>query len=379
MLENHFYESEEDDQTGESEAVQTEEVEATTQADDSQISYDSEELEKMVEQLVRQKSLNIRDYQNLYSQFVDVVEQSENSLVSVIAVTKDIDWFDTQYESEGTASGLIVKKSDEVLILTDSICTKAADSIEVKFVDGKKATAKVQSTNTTLGFAILQVQKDDIKKSTWSQIDAAEMGSSQSLQKGTPVLVIGSPEHSIDSMGIGYISAVCEADDYGIDWTMPTLTTNISVKGSGCSFLLDMEGKVVGIYPYSTSEQSAKERQKVLAMDGIIEEIQALQSGKNYALFGVKVQEVTSEIVKEYNVPTGLYVTSVTADSPAYDAGIQSGDVIVQLNEETIETMAEFKAFLQKAQSKEEITAVVKRSNAQGYSTMDLTVVLGKR
>lgn len=380
ILENHLYSAEDDTQTWESVSKSETEETTTGVSDESQeVSYDKAQIKKIIEELAKQKNLNIQDYQNLYYEIASIAEQAEHALVSVIAVTQDVDWFDTQYEREGTVAGIVVKQASEVLILTDSTIIQEADSLKVRFCDGKEVNATVKDFNATLGFAMLSVQKNDIKDSTWKKIAVADIGSSQSVKKGSPILVIGSPENISDSLGIGYISTVYDTDDYGVDWSMPIFTTDISVKGSGCSFLLDMEGKLIGIYPYTEKDQDAKERRKALAIDGINQEITALEDGKELALLGVKVQEVTEEISKKYEVPDGLYVTSVVADSPAYDAGIQNGDVITKLSSDAVTTVEELKEFLLKTEPQKEVTAVVKRSSAHGYDRIELKVILEKR
>ena len=94
---------------------------------------------------------------------------------------------------------------------------------------------------------------------------------------------------------------------------------------------------------------------------------------------GIKGINVTSDVQEKYNLPEGIYVSSVTSGSPADKAGIKKGDVIVKYKGKDVTTMdgLQEKMALCKAGDKAEIT--VKRADNGEYKSITCNVTLGKK
>ncbi len=88
--------------------------------------------------------------------------------------------------------------------------------------------------------------------------------------------------------------------------------------------------------------------------------------------FGLVVQEITPEISKHLNLKDkrGVIVTDVTPGSPAQDADIRSGDIIVEVARKPVKTIAEFKQIMSKANLKEGVVMLVKRENTTFYTVV---------
>lgn len=68
--------------------------------------------------------------------------------------------------------------------------------------------------------------------------------------------------------------------------------------------------------------------------------IEQLSNNEDLIYLGVRGQDISSSLSQKTGIPTGIYVNSVEEDSPAMNAGIQNGDVIVKVGNESVETLS---------------------------------------
>ena len=94
---------------------------------------------------------------------------------------------------------------------------------------------------------------------------------------------------------------------------------------------------------YSSGDENTLTAISVSQLKDIIEK---LSNGQDIPYLGLKLTSVTSDIEKEYDIPKGVYIKSVGIDSPAMAAGLQSGDVIVKIAGENVETAQAYKNVL---------------------------------
>jgi serine protease Do len=92
--------------------------------------------------------------------------------------------------------------------------------------------------------------------------------------------------------------------------------------------------------------------------------------GEKGAMRGVSVQTLTPDIRRQLQVPegtAGVIITDLDEDSPAAAAGLQSGDVIVQVNHHAVNTVAEFNSAVKSTSSRESTLLLVKRGQATQF------------
>lgn len=103
------------------------------------------------------KALLVENYQEMYDVLGELRREVEKSIVSVTAVTSDVNWINDTLENKGVASGLIVAENGkELLILAGYEGLKDADSISVSF-EGEEKEAEVKGIDQTTGLAVLAV------------------------------------------------------------------------------------------------------------------------------------------------------------------------------------------------------------------------------
>lgn len=325
---------------------------------------------------VVEKKLETQDYLSLYSQIYQVADSVKNSLVTVVGVSNNVDWLNHPYENEGQASGIIVADNGrEFLILTDRSVVKDVEEINVVFSNGESVSAvqKKQDANTDL--AILAVNHGDLKEETMGQVQIVSLGNSKLLHLGTPILAIGSPLGSTGSVVSGNITSLKNVSDTE-DISYPLIQTDMLGSSNANGVFLNLNGEVVGIY---TRELSGASENGTITAYGISELkgiIERLSNNLGIAYLGVKCREVTESDKEMYQMPLGVGVTSVAMDSPAMNAGIQNGDIIVGMGSNDITTYREFENVISACEPEQLISITAMRPGADGYVEMTFDVTL---
>ena len=94
---------------------------------------------------------------------------------------------------------------------------------------------------------------------------------------------------------------------------------------------------------------------------------------------GIEGQEVTSEMEKN-GMPSGIYMIAAAAESPAYNAGLQPGDILSGINDIKIEGMKNFQAQVEKLHVGDRITVTVQRNNGKDeYKEIEFEETVGAR
>ena len=89
--------------------------------------------------------------------------------------------------------------------------------------------------------------------------------------------------------------------------------------------------------------------------------------------------EVTENIAQEQGLPEGIYVKEVEADSPAMQAGIQSGDVITKIGKTTVTTLSGYRKSLLDCTSGQPLKVNGQRQGASGYVEISFDVTVGSK
>ena len=305
--------------------------------------------------------------------------QASFSLVTVRITATGTDSFNNILENEKECSGIIIGQSgDEYLILTSWTPLSQAESISVSFYNSTWAQASLRGKDSQTDIAVLAVSRDNILSFGADSIKAVELGNSYQAMQGDRILAVGSPFGIADTSAAGYVVAT-GSDEEGIDGRLQILYSDIGASSDGMGFLLDEEGKLIGIL---TGRYSGTQNGVLTVSVGISDLKQVLTSlgqGQELAYFGCRLQEVDKTTSTETGLPDGLYVTEVLQESPAYEAGIQPGDIIRSLDGEEMATIKEFRNALLLRQPGERITVTVQRSGKNGYSDIEFSATLGSR
>ena len=338
---------------------------------------EQERIREEVERILRDKDRGARAFGNLYGALRSVALDSLYYLVDVSEISSDTDWFNDPYETRGTVSGIIIAKADsEAQILVYSPGINAAQTIQVTFYDGSSAEGSIRSYDSVSGIAVLSVSLEGVRSEIKERLRAAELGSSApSVVLGRPVIAVGRPTGNSGSFVYGAVTS--EAANLPIqDSGFRQLTTDIYGSKNASGVLIDPEGLVVGIID---SVHGRPDMPNILCSIGITETkqlIEKLSAGGKKAYLGVQCTDVPNDVRSRMDIPDGVYLSGVTDDSPAMNAGLQKGDVITYIGEEEVHSSVTISRILLENEPGTEISITLLRPSGEGYTEMELSVTL---
>ena len=302
----------------------------------------------------------------------EVVSRVKDSVVTVALVRNN--------QVVGNGSGSIISSQNgDTMILTNNHVVSAGQGLTIKviFTNGQEVTGEVVGQDAVSDLALVKVRTNfDVKP--------IAIGDSDALQPGEPVIAIGSPLDVAFSGTVtqGIISGVdrtIETDTNGDgtpDYNMKVIQTDTTINpGNSGGPLLNMAGQLVGV---NTSK---------ISMDGfegmgfsipsndamaVVEQLKAHGQIERPTL-GISyfsVANIPESAWKDYGItgdmPKGsLYVAEVVSGSAADKAGIKPEDIIVKVNNKTIDTTAVFTSALFSSRTGDTLKLVVIRGGQE--------------
>lgn len=229
-------------------------------------------------------------------------------------------------DSQSLGSGFII--SEDGYILTNHHVISGADEVIVRMANRKEYIAKVIGSDEASDVAVLKVDDENLP--------TLKIGDSDDLKVGEWVLAIGSPFGFDATVTAGIVSAKgrsLPSDNY-----VPFIQTDVAINpGNSGGPLFNLDGEVVGINSQIYSRSGgfmglsfAIPIEMAVDVANQIKETGSVARG----WLGVLIQEVTRELAESFGMenPHGALVAKVLEDSPAAEAGLEVGDVIVEFN-----------------------------------------------
>lgn len=332
----------------------------------------------VTETTIVKKELELTDYQALQNKIYAVGKEKNSSIVTVTGVVSDTDWYNNAYESKGQASGIIIgDNSKELLILTEHKVILGAEEISVTFMNEVTVRAELKKYDGNTGLAMLSVSLEELDESTKNSISYAVLGNSLSLAQGNVVIAVGSPLGTNYSIAAGNITSVSN-EIHTVDNTYKVLTTDIVGSKNSSGALLNLSGEVVGLVMQDYSSTSDENTLTAVSVSELKKLIEMLSNGKDIPYLGLKVVTATERISREYDIPRGVYIMEVVLDSPALWAGLQTGDVITEMDGEEITSVDAYEEKVLSLKPGDSIEIAVKRQGMEEYSRVECTVTAGK-
>ena len=225
-------------------------------------------------------------------------------------------------------SGFIIEKDG--YIITNYHVVKDAKDIKITTSDENEYDAKVIGSDEDMDIALLKIKaKNDLP--------VVELGDSDALEIGEWVIAIGNPfglEHTVTA---GIVSAKWRPIGQGPYNSFIQTDASINPGNSGGP-LLNIEGKVIGINTAIIAEgEGIGFAIPINMVQSVLADLK--NNGKiRRGWLGLMIQKVTPELAESFGLDQkkGALVAEVEKDSPADKAGIQRGDVIIQLDNKQI-------------------------------------------
>ena len=348
-----------------------------SQTDDTQDTpAETQSEEDTQETQTQNKEFTIDDYQKIQTQLYAIGNLANKSIVTITSVVSDTDWFNNSYEREGQGSGTIIGDEDgKLLILTERRIIKDASKISVTFIDDTVAPAELIKYDGNTGLAVLEVEKTKMESSTLSVIGVMSMGNSNSVHKGSIVIALGSPLGTNYSILTGSITSTSNEISTE-DCNYSVYTTDIVANKNGSGILINTDGEMIGVVMQNYSAASTGALNEVDANE-LKEIIALLSDSKDVPYLGVYISTVTEKIANTYGIPKGVYIKEVEMDSPAMNAGLQSGDVILKIDDQDITTADSYTEAVLGLTLKETYSVVFMREGSNGYKELTCDIEAG--
>ncbi|MCE7790874.1 trypsin-like peptidase domain-containing protein [Salipaludibacillus sp. CUR1] len=297
------------------------------------------------------------------SEVIEAVEQVSDAVVGVVNMRQSTGLFGPEGSGEGTGSGVIYKiEEDRAFIVTNYHVIEGAgqgsSEIDVTLDDGARVPAELVGEDVLTDLAVLTIEADEVDT-------VAEFGDSENLQAGEPAIAIGNPLSFEGTVTLGIISAVERSLPVDLtgngqpDWNSEVLQTDAAINpGNSGGALLNIQGEVIGINSMKIAQQAVEgigfAIPSAIALPVIEDleqygEVQRPQMG--IALRSL--QEIPSfhwhdTLGLPEDVKGGVYVESAENGTPADEAGLREGDVIVALDDQEIKDAHDLRSFLYK-------------------------------
>ena len=242
-----------------------------------------------------------------------------------------------KYRQEGQGSGFII--SSDGYILTNNHVVGDADKITVKLSDGREMNARRIGSDPLSEVAVIKIEADNLP--------FLELGNSSELEIGEWVIAVGNPFGLTETVTVGVVSAkgrsnlkIAEYEDF--------IQTDAAINpGNSGGPLLDIEGKVIGINTAIFSQSGGYMGIGFAIPVNMAKAIknQLIANGRVVRGFlGVQLnpREVDNDIAESFGLDNagGALVAEVVPGTPAEEAKIESGDIILEVNGAPVENNA---------------------------------------
>jgi putative serine protease PepD len=290
----------------------------------------------------------------------------------------------TSTSGSGSGSGVVLSKDGYVLtnnhvVTLDSATNQA--TVQVRTTDGTLYDASVVGTDPTSDLAV-------IKLSNASNLTPATFADSEKVQVGDSAVAIGAPLGLSNTVTDGIISATNRAVQTGSTQNDSTVIDAIQTDaainpGNSGGPLVNAAGEVIGINSAIATvaadttggqdSQSGNIGVGFAIPSNTAKRIaqQIVANGKaTHALLGVSAQTATANGNSE--VGTGAEIAQVTGGSPASDAGLRTGDVIIAVGDRQVTTSTELTAAVRSENPGDKVTLTIRRGS--DTSKVDVTL-----
>ena len=310
-----------------------------------------------------------------------IIEKGKPGVVGILVESEAYSFLGT-YTQQSIGSGFIV--TQDGYIITNAHVVDNATKITVIMYDETQYEATLIGEDALSDVAVVKIEA--------SNLPAVELGNSDELVEGDPVIAIGTPA-GIEFAGTsthGMISAINRdvkiTDSYGnTTKTMTVIQIDAPINsGNSGGPLFDRFGRVIGMNSlklgngfegmgFSLPINGVIAIANELMENGeVIERPEAdFVTGKAY--LGIEFYEVTEAQAKYYGIPSGVLVYQLTPGGAALKSGIKRGDIIIEFNKEKVENSEDLSKAISNVKPGDKVIVRVDRSGEE----IEIEVVMG--
>lgn len=283
----------------------------------------------------------------------------------------------------GSGSGFVYKKDDNHgYIMTNYHVIDKAEEVKILFNDGNETVGKVLGGDKYIDIAVVEVPVEYV-------ISVAHIGNSKELSLGDTVIAIGSPigEDYFNSVTGGYVSGLDRKVTVDVeataDWIQEVIQLDAPINpGNSGGALLNINGEVVGITSIKFVNSNIEGMGFAIKIEDAMKHIDKFEKGEEVErpFLGISHVNVTDTynlmrygITLNKDITEGIVVLAVEVGSAADKAGLEKGDVIIQLGEDKVTNIAYLRYILYKHNAGETVELTYIRGSETKTTKVTLT------
>jgi len=262
---------------------------------------------------------------------------------------------------QGAGSGVII--SPDGYIVTNNHVIEGADEINVVLNDKREFKAKLAGTDPSTDIALLKIDASDLQVLKFSNSDQ--------LKLGEWVLAVGNPFNLTSTVTAGIVSA--KSRNIGINPDQMRIESFIQTDaavnpGNSGGALVNINGELVGINTAIASQTGSYSGYSFAIPSNIVKKVVAdlREFGDvQRALLNVNIGDVNAEVAKKYNLDKieGVFIGKVQPGGAAELAGIKDNDVILSVDDVSVNSSSELQEQISKHRPGDKVTVEIKRDN----------------
>ena len=318
-------------------------------------------------------TLNTTDIETSITQSVETVGPAVVTVVGTIPSQLTI--FGPTGDQTVSGTGFFI--SQDGYIITNNHVVEGTEEVTIILSDGTEQTATIVGTDIYSDIAVLKTE---------GNVPAvAKLGNSDVLKPGESVIAIGSPLGNFkNTVTVGVVSATGRSIDTGNGYQIEDLVqTDAAInQGNSGGPLVNLAGEVIGVNTLVVRGNAGGQIAEGLGFAVPVNTAQAVAQQiieKGYfarPYLGISFQPINPAIAARYNLPAqwGVYITRVAERSPASQAGMQEGDIIIKLGDIPIDESHSYVNALFEYNPGDQVTLEVVR----GDETTQVEIILGE-
>lgn len=299
---------------------------------------------------------------------VDIARQVGPAVVGITATGESSSgMFLIPQQTQSSGSGIII--SSDGYIVTNNHVVEGASSLKVTLNTMEEYDAKLVGTDPQTDLAVIKIEA--------TGLTAAVLGNSSDVEVGELAIAIGNPlgQELAGTVTTGIISATnrqVTVDD--VEYTL--LQTDAAInEGNSGGALVNAYGEVIGINSVKMASTGVEGLGFAIPSDiakPVISDLIEYGYVTGRPVIGIGGRNITEEMSQYYDLPVGVYIQTITEFSAAEKAGLRPGDVIIQCDGQTVETVDELNEIRDQHQVGDTLTLTIVRNGER----MEVSVTL---
>lgn len=276
--------------------------------------------------------------------------------------------------------GVVIYKDTNVIIAANSNDVDESNQIYAEVYTGtqiKEVPVRVLMTEEEMGITFLCIDSRDLNSMILSNISAAKIAQNVEFEMGADCIYSGYVKEA--GITISHGNVLSEGDISRIeDIEYCKYVANVNISNAHNGYIFSMDGKLAGICSSVEANISTVVFVDISAFKSMVQNIATYGYTTYIGIVGQKV-DYELEMLVGKDLPDGVFVTNVAFGSPAYYAGIGVGDIIYNVDGNTITDMSDIRGIIDRYKLGDVMPVEIHRYMGNRFNTYRVNVQLGKR